>query len=370
MYDFYLIHFYEKKDNYFMKNIGIVITNITEIGGTERAVTNLSNILSKKYNVFVISVDSKEGNCKYQLNESVKIIHLGLNIENKNLLNKFIEYKKLLKKIKCFTKKYNSDYLIGTLLMFNCLISKIKSVKTIGCEHFNYQNANKIHKILRKKCYKKLNAVVLLTQKDKENYNFLNNTYVIPNSLSFITEKKSDCQKKEMISVGRLAKQKGFDYLLEIAKILKIKLPDWHISIYGEGPEKENLERNIKENSLTDFVQIKEPTQDIINVYLNSSVYLSTSRWEGLPMVLIEAQHCGLPAVAFDCNYGPSDIIINNKTGFLCKCFDTKNFANKVIELCSDDKKLLSFGKEASKNSLRFSTNHIELEWNTLLENL
>lgn len=354
-----------------MKNIGIVITNITETGGTERAVTNLSNILSKKdYNVFIISVDSKEGNCKYKLNEYVKIIHLGLNIENQNLLNKFLEYKKLLKKLKCFLKKYNFDYLIGTLLMFNCLISKIKSVKTIGCEHFNYQNANKIHKILRKKYYKKLNAIVLLTQKDKENYNFLNNTYVIPNSLSFITEKKSDYQKKEMISVGRLAKQKGFDYLLEIAKILKIKLPDWHISIYGEGSEKENLEKIRKENNLENFVQIKEPTQDIVNVYLNSSVYLSTSRWEGLPMVLIEAQHCGLPAVAFDCNYGPSDIIINNKTGFLCKCFDINDFANKVVELCQNKDELLNFGKNSVENSYKFSTETIAEKWYNLLESL
>lgn len=354
-----------------MKNIGIIITDITVKAGTERAVTNLSNILSKKdYNVFIISVDSKKGNCEYELDKSVNIIHLGLNIENKNLLKKFNEYKKFLKEIKYFISKYNIDCLIGTLLIYNCLISTIKSVKTIGCEHFNYQNAGKIHSILRKNYYKKLNAVVLLTQKDKENYKFLTNTYIIPNSLSFFTEKKSDCQKNEMISVGRLVKQKGFDYLLEIAKILKIKLPNWHISIYGTGPEKEILEQYIENNNLKNYVEIKEPIKNIIDVYLNSSIYLSTSRWEGLPMVLIEAQHCGLPAVSFDCNYGPSDIIINNKTGFLCKCFDINDFANKVVELCQNKDELLNFGKNSVEISYKFSTETIAAKWYNLLESL
>lgn len=354
-----------------MKTIAILITDISTIGGTERAVINLSNILAEEeYKVYIISIDSFVGKPAYPLNEKVTVITRKFNTQVHKPLQKILNYKKMKKFVSQFVREKSIDYLIGTLCIYNCIITNIKNVKTIGCEHFNYQSAGLIHQLLRKMSYKNLDSVVVLTEKDKENYHFLNNVSVIPNSLSFKPKSSSSLEKKEMISIGRLTCQKGYDILIDTASILRKKLPDWHITIYGDGEDKTSLTDKIEELCLQDYVFIKPPVKDVEAVYKSASIYLSSSRWEGLPMVMIEAQCCGLPIVSFDCNYGPSDIIKDGESGYLIECFDKDVFVEKTIKIATDLSLRKKFGAKAIETSRKFSTETIKEKWLKLLKDL
>lgn len=354
-----------------MKNISIILTNITKTAGTERAVANLSNIIvSLGYSVYIFSTDSKDGFSAYHLDEKVKIFHIGLQIASAKSFFKIFEYKKLKQKIKTLVKEERIDCIIGTYSLFNALIAEIKNVKTIGCEHFNYFSASKFHRIVRRIFYPKLDAVVVLTNHDRSHYQFLKNCVVIPNSLSFQTEIKTSWSEKKVLSIGRLTKQKGFDFLIEAAKELKNDFPDWHFEIVGTGEDKKFLKDLVSKYKLEGYVLFSPPTNDVVSLYKSASIYCMSSRWEGFSMVLLEARECGLACVSFDCPEGPSEQIKDNVDGFLCKAENSHDLAERLRILMSNEKIREKFGKNAFESSKRFSSETIGEKWRRLLENL
>lgn len=350
-----------------MKSIGILIYDITKGAGTERAVANLANILIKSNKVFIFSLLSETGNAKYQLDNRIQVLHINYKRSLNNKLRNLVYENKIIKSI---IKKYSIDIVIGTDAEFNFILSSIKNVKTVGCEHFSYESNSKIHNFLSKILYKNLNKVILLTERDKNCYKKLKNTYVIPNSLSFIPTDTSKCTSKNIIAVGRLTYQKGFDLLLKACCKLNKSLNDWNVIIYGEGEDKEKLQSFIDSNSLNNFVTIKPFTSEIQKVYLDASIYVMTSRWEGLPMVLIEAQSCGLPIVAYDCPCGPSDVIVENKNGFLCKNGDEVSLITGIIKLANNPTLLQEMSKNAVELSKRYSTDIISEKWEKIIASL
>lgn len=361
-----------------MSKIIIIIDNITKRAGTERAVVNLSNILAKQgQSVCVLSIQSVEGAPAYSIDTSVTIKHFERpDIDSyfpiaKNritIILKKISFFLILKKL---IKKEKGEIVIGTTTFINLLIRLLpQKIKTIGCEHFNSYICSKKHMFFRKFFYRKLNAVVLLTEKDKKNYGKMKNLYVIPNSLSFIPTTYSNCLNKKMISLGRFSYQKGYDLLIDCITLVKDNLLDWTIELYGDGRDKELLLNKINENGLDRIIYLKDNTADVESVYASSSIYLSSSRYEGLPMVLLESQSCGLPAISFDCPCGPSDIIIEGKTGFLVPSGDVNKMSEKILELINNEDLRIQMGKQAAIESSRFSEDKISEMWKILLERI
>ena len=101
--------------------------------------------------------------------------------------------------------------------------------------------------------------------------------------------------------------------------------------------------------------------------YKNSALYVMTSRFEGLPMTLLEAKNYKLPIVSFDCQTGPSEIIRNNVNGYLVKANDIKEMSNKINSLLQDDKKLKEFSNKAELDIEKFNLNSIIDKWTSLL---
>jgi len=355
-----------------MKRILIVIHNIVNRAGTQRAVTNLANILAEQgYKVFICSMESNCGEVPFEIDSSVFVKHLNLKMDFNNRLDA-LNYKiKLLKLIKTMILEDEIHYVIGTNYLINQLLFFLpKGIKTIACEHFSSLIYSKTHMFLRNILWKNLDAVVLLTEQDKKNYKHFNNTYVIPNSMSFIPTKFSDCKAKKIVSLGRFTYQKGFDILIDAIVLLKDKLTGWSIEIYGYGEDKEFLKNKITQNDLDKIIYIKDNTSDVESVYSSASIYLFPSRFEGFGMVLLEAQSCGLPAVSFDCPCGPSDIIVEEKTGFLIPLGDVELFSKRLLELVNNEKLRIEMGKNAIINAKRFSKDRIALMWKTLLEKI
>lgn len=353
-------------------NITISIANISNGNGTERAVTNLANLLVKYYDykVTILSIFSKETDKPYfNLDSKVQVIHLGQSISS--IINRQKAYCCMNREIKKLYKKDEMNISIGTDYGNNCAIARLPSKnKKICCAHLNYDSVSAYGRFFRKIYYRKADAVVLLTNADATHYTFLKNEqkFVIPNSLSFVSDQTADISKKRIICVGRLNRQKGFDILIENGQKLKRRIPDWKIDIYGNGDEKNKLEDLIKKNNLSGFIEIHDPVKNIKEEMLSSSIYLMTSRYEGLPMVLLEAKSCGLPIVSFDCPEGPADIIKNEEDGFLVPLYDIEQLFNKVEMLAINIELRKSFSEKAKENSYEYSSEKVGEKWNNLFK--
>lgn len=160
------------------------------------------------------------------------------------------------------------------------------------------------------------------------------------------------------------------EYLIEAWSYVHKSHPDWKLDIYGYGELKEEMTRSIATLNLTDVININEPTNIIIQKYLESSIYIMSSRFEGFGMVLLEAMACGVPCISFDCPYGPADIIRNGEDGFLVEHLNAKALADSICQLIEQPELRKQFGRKAKKNIIRYSKDNIMKQWTELFNEL
>ncbi|MBQ0213165.1 glycosyltransferase, partial [Proteus vulgaris] len=231
-------------------------------------------------------------------------------------------------------------------------------------EHTSFESFNFIKKYLKKISYKIANKVVFLTKHDEKIVN-IKNSIVIKNINPYYNNSIHDYNKRNNIAlaIGRFTYEKNFERLINIWNYANIA--NWELIIIGEG---EN-EKKLKELSIDNpKIHIIPPSNKLDEFYNNAKLMLMTSRYEGLPMVLIEAQSFGLPIISFDCKTGPAEIIINKESGYLINYDDDKEFINKLILLCNNDSELLRMNVNAIKNSHRFSPQNIIKDWIKVIE--
>lgn len=327
-----------------MKNVCFLIGNLNDSGGTERVTSLIANKLCEdnRYNIFILSL--WEGQKPF--------FSLNANIKTYSLYNIKPSFKKQLfptiKKIRKFVKDNKIDILIDVdsiLCVFTVPALMSLNINHICWEHFNF-NANlgvKLRDIGRKLAARYCDYVVTLTKKDKElweqHLSTINAKIVpIPNPSPYeniINAPSLDF--KIVLAVGRLTSQKGFDLLIEAWSLVCQNRQDWILRIVGDGEDEAMLKNLAQELGVANFIEFLPSTRDIEQYYRSASLYCMSSRYEGLPMVLIEAQMYGLPIVSFDCDTGPSDVIENKKNGFLVKPESIEELAEKISMLINID---------------------------------
>lgn len=214
-----------------------------------------------------------------------------------------------------------------------------------------------------------VDTVVALTDTDKKNFSTLHSDVVVIKNPVTIesTSKISNLETKVISFTSRLVmEQKGLDFLVEIAKNIE---PDWKISVAGDGPDRDKFLRLIKKENVTRKFIIRGALekQELKKHYLNSSIFISTSRWEGFGLVITEAMSFGLPIISFD-NHGPHEILSHNeKYGELIPKYDVNLFSAMVNMFC----KSKEIRKEYSQKSLQrikdYALSDVLKQWKELL---
>jgi glycosyltransferase involved in cell wall biosynthesis len=371
-----------------------LINGIDNSGGQERVVSAKANYLADNlgHEVYIIATSGKEP--FFKLSEKIKLIYLNLNykiLNSTNLINRILkiiitkrQHKKLLKR-ELFRIK--ADVVISTYSREATFLSSIKDgSRKILENHFSkgfkvtdakYRRKSFLYKFLFsfqewyqcKFTIPKYDAFVVLTEQDKLNWGkYVKNVCHIYNPISFTTEQNAILNTKIAISVGRLEPQKNYSCLIEIWNKIHKKLPDWKLNIFGSGSQENMLKEQIKKLNLFGVVNILPPEKNIILRYLESSIYLATSCYEGFPMTLMEAFECGLPIVSFDIISGPREIIQNEENGFLIEFDNKKEFAEKTIILMENQSLRNKFGKNAKQRAKKFYIEDIMQKWRMLLE--
>ena len=177
----------------------------------------------------------------------------------------------------------------------------------------------------------------------------------------------STCNKKRVIAVGRLNKEKGFDRLISIWPSINTHFPDWQLDIFGDGIIKDQLTLLINKNNVKNL-SLRGATQDISIEYANSSICVITSYFEGFTLVIIEAMKHGVPCVAFDCPNGPRNIIEDGINGFLVEDGNSSLFIERLCSLMENDHLRQQFSEAAKIRANDFNIDIIMGRWKALFE--
>lgn len=376
-------------------SIAYIYSQLTISGGTDRILTDKANYLaSHGYDVTIITESQMGRPLVYSLSPNVKLIDIGLNYEKQyghNIIYRFylytiysILYKRKLSAILNRIKPDIVITLMGRSLDFITTLND-GSIK-IGEAHTTKDHLRSLHLLeqrggfykwmarnIRKKQIsnaKKLSALVLLTPEDAKDWCNITKTFVIPNFIDTFPHAPAELNNKKAITVGRYNDSKGYEYLVEAWNIVNQRHPDWMIDIYGAGELHDDVERWIHDAHLHNTMIMHKPTNAIMQKYLESSICIISSRYEGFSMVIIEAMASGVPCVSFDCPFGPRNIIKDREDGVLVDYLNSQALADNICFLIENDELRKKLGHQARINIQRYSRDNIMKQWEELFTSL
>ena len=356
--------------------------------GMERVLTLKANYFAEKLNhdITIILSDSGERPPYYELSPKIKLVYLNIDFDRMYSMPMYKRIPYYMRMQRLFKKKLTDALLLLkpdiTISLLRREINFLNSIqdgsRKMGEIHFDRENyrslrgekaRNPIEVLMAKfwmakliKELKKLERFIVLTKEDQKKWTELSNTTVIYNPLPFKQEVVSDCSAKQVILVGRYTHQKGIDMMIQTWKFVAEKHPDWTLKVYGAG-DRTSYQKLVDEAGIGGSVCLEGPTPDIEAKYLESSIFVLSSRHEGFGMVLIEAMACGLPVVSFTCPCGPRDIVTEGKDGFLVDLGDVKALAEKICVLIEDEALRKEMGVNARMNIDRFDLDKIAQQW-------
>ncbi|EMF0716000.1 glycosyltransferase family 4 protein [Citrobacter freundii] len=358
-----------------MKKVCFFVGDISRSGGTERVTSIIANYLSThSFEVSILSLQSGSFSF-FPLENEIRIDSL-FDSEGRGV-DRFPETVMKL-------RKYIQNNKIDVLICVDTLLSLYSipalfflNVRNISWEHFNFRNnlGKKTRTISRYVSALFSDDIVTLTRQDmylwRKNTILRANITQIYNPVSYELSEKTVGSGNVILAVGHLTYVKGFDLLISAwANICRIHT-DWILRIVGSGEEELTLHRLCVDLNITQYVEFVPATRNIDYYYQNSSVLALTSRFEGFPMVLLEAQEYGLPIVAFDCMTGPSELIIDSSTGWLVEENNVELFSEKLSEVINmiqaEPLRHKDMVSNAKRNSKRFSKSAIGKQWIELL---
>ena len=357
-------------------------------GGIERVLSCKARELTERFGYHVRILTTNQGThpLPFEFSDNVSYVDLGVNLHHQYRYRSFTRLLFMYRTRKIFRARlldqineFHADVVVLVMINYADLVGEVlKNIPWIFESHSSfiseqYENKGILYRLncyINKRCLRYASGVVALTNKDAKNWQKVNSfTPVIPNIVYLNdTGVFSDCLSNHVIFVGRFFYQKGIDALIDVWKVVHQRHSDWILDIYGEGHLEDYYQKII--NDLDINIEIHNPEATILQRYCESSMLLLTSVYEPFGLVMPEAMSCGLPVVAFDCPYGPADIITDGVDGFLVKNRDINEFADRVCQLIEDKELRMRMGQAAIKSAQRYRADIIMPKWKELFEQL
>jgi len=377
-------------------------------GGVQRVLATIAKSLSQQHDITILTLEAPESKdlSMYELKESsIKFSFLkysGLKVwewlpcktysflykkilPKKNITTRLYGYSSFPKsrreKLINFINNEEFDIVIGVHAFVSFHLSSIRNnikSKTIGWMHNSYDaffNTPNLYLWKQKERFsyemKRLDKIIVLTKNDKNLYenNLGLKPDVIYNPLTLIPKGKASPKNKRFLAVGRLSYlHKGFDILIKAFSIFSKKDKEWKLDIVGEGPDEAFLRQLINDNHMQERIIIHPFLNDIQKYYSSASIYILSSRWEGLPLVLFEAMSHHLPVIAS--KIPVTSEILSKETG--STFFESENFndlAETMDKMIKSDQ-LEEMGEKAFSYTQKFDVSYICKKWEKLLSDL
>lgn len=370
--------------------------------GTNRIVCTIANELVKNHDVSILVTVNEHLNNAFEYDNRIKIEkledanaiyqqpldrkHLKIRDQNNKTgyYNQPERYETLVeaffsetyqKPLKVFFEKKKYDVIIASgmeILWLAVMADTLKvNSKLIGWQHSNYSSYVERENILfwkkeelLKRYIPKLDKLIVLNPYDKEAYLQELGLQVdfIENPLTIKSEIKTDPNNKHFIFVGRLVPDKGLELLVDSFASFCTHNDDWELIIVGDGRLRSRFIRQVWKCGIQARVRFVGFKRDVIKYYLESSVFLMPSRYEGWGLVVTEAMQLGLPVISYDIT--PMEYIIDHaENGLIVGKFNTKRFAAAMLKLANDDEMRFRMSIAAIKKSEQFSLEVIMNKW-------
>jgi len=366
-------------------------------GGTERVLSMKVNYLVREagYDVVIVTTDQKERQNYFTFDKKAKTYDLNINYEDDLKSSLIIRIVQHYKKNQLYRRKLHTVIesekpdvcisLFGKEIEF--LTDMNLKCKVVAELHFS-QKFREYYLISRHSSFlwrligkfrtkqlihtvSKFDKLVVLTKEDEIEWSkYVSNVVQCYNPLPYSPAERSPLNSKNIITVGRLDYQKNYKSLINAWKEVHERHSDWTLSLWGDGDLKDELVSLVKEKGLYDSFLFCGLTRKIEDEYMKSAAYVMSSRYEGFPMVLLEASSYGLPLISYACPCGPKDIIENGVNGYLIDQENEHELANAICKIIEDDALRQSMGRNSKEISMQFSQNRILKFWPEFFERL
>lgn len=367
-------------------NVLLIIYSLHS-GGAERVTANLANHWAEKgWRVTVVTLASAADDF-YQLHPAVNRISLDNAGDSRSSLSAIVNNLRRVWALRRVLRQHRPDMALAMMSTTNILLALaavgIPGVKKLGSEHIYPPRIllGWAWEAMRVWTYGWLDAVVALTGESADwikSHTHARRVPVIPNAASWplfaqpplLQIPQRQAGQYRLLAVGRLAPQKGFDLLIQAFQRLGAEFPRWQLCILGEGSERPVLQAQIDAAGLQDRIHLLGLAGNVGQWYEAADLYVMSSRFEGFPNTLVEAMACGLPAVSFDCDTGPRDIIRHEVDGLLVPVGGVAALEAALRRLMDDDGLRQRFAANAVDARERFSLERVAGMWERLFEEL
>ncbi len=327
------------------------------------------------HQVSFITFEGADATSFYELDPRIRVLRLDLAGEHRSTLRGLIRTGWRVLALRRCLKALNPDVAIAFLTKVNIMTLMAAVGQTLPVivserNHPERQHLNRIWRWLRDQTYRRAATIVYQTQGAMRCYppEFQENAAVIANPLPSIRTAVSPAKKRMLVAAGRLTGQKGFDLLLRAFAKIAGAHPDWTLTIFGEGEKRLSLEGLRDDLGLAGRAHLPGVSQGHGAWVEGAGLFVLSSRYEGMPNVLLEAMAAGLPVVAFDCPLGLDEIITHGENGILVPPEDVEALAESLAALMADESTRARLARNAKDITDDYRLDAIMAKWSDLLE--